>query len=216
MSERRFRRWRRRYEEEGGAGLIDRRLGQASGKRVPSDRAEEVERLYRERDLGFTVKPFHEHLVRDHGFGWGYTGLKLHLQWSGVVPRAPRKGARRRKRERRPLPGIYGIRTARATLRRERAGRPRQQVGQDNWLLRPDAETADPRKPDAAQSSSAHPVACEKNRSALVRRLVSAGDDPARLRIRHLLNGMSDDRLLSLGLTAQALVLLRGAASAPD
>jgi transposase len=102
VSERRFRRWRRRYEEEGGAGLIDRRLGQASGKRVPSDRAEEVERLYRERDLGFTVKPFHEHLVRDHGFGWGYTGLKLHLQWSGVVPRAPRKGARRRKRERRP------------------------------------------------------------------------------------------------------------------
>jgi transposase len=81
VSERTFRRWRRRYEEEGGAGLIDRRLGQASGKRVPSDRAEEVERLYRERDLGFTVKPFHEHLVRDHGFGWGYIGLKLHLQW---------------------------------------------------------------------------------------------------------------------------------------
>ena len=79
-SERRFRRWRRRYEEEGGAGLIDRRLGQASGKRVPSDRAKKWSGLYRERDLGFTVKPFHEHLIKDHGFGWGYTGLKLHLQ----------------------------------------------------------------------------------------------------------------------------------------
>jgi hypothetical protein len=36
--------------EEGEAGLVDRRLGKASGKRVPVDRAEEVERLYRERD----------------------------------------------------------------------------------------------------------------------------------------------------------------------
>jgi len=72
---------------------LDRRLGQASGKRVPVDRAEEVERLYRERYQGFTVKHFHEHLVADHGFGWGYTWLKLHLQWAGVVPKAPRKGA---------------------------------------------------------------------------------------------------------------------------
>jgi transposase len=101
-----FRRWTRRYEEEGEAGLLDRRLGKASGKRVPTDRAEEVERLYRERYQGFTVKHFHEHLVKDHGFGWGYTWLKLHLQWKGVVAKAPRKGAHRRKRERRPLPGM--------------------------------------------------------------------------------------------------------------
>jgi hypothetical protein len=32
--------------------------------------------------------------------------LKLHLQWKGVVGKAPRKGAHRRKRERRPLPGM--------------------------------------------------------------------------------------------------------------
>jgi len=101
-----FRRWTRRYEEEGESGLIDRRLGKTSGKRVPSDRAEEVERLYRERYQGFTVKHFHEHLVKDHGFGWGYTWLKLHLQWKGVVAKAPRKGAHRRKRERRPLSGM--------------------------------------------------------------------------------------------------------------
>ena len=101
-----FRRWTRRYEEEGESGLVDRRLGKASGRRVPSDRAEEVERLYRERYSGFTVKHFPEHLVKDHGFGWGYTWLKLHLQWAGVVAKAPRKGAHRRKRERRPLPGM--------------------------------------------------------------------------------------------------------------
>jgi len=101
-----FRRWTRRYEEEGEAGLVDRRLGKASGKRVPVDRAEEVERLYRERYQGFTLKHFHEHLVKDHGFGWSYTWTKLHLQWSGVVGKAPRRGAHRRKRERRPLPGM--------------------------------------------------------------------------------------------------------------
>ena len=44
--------------------------------------------------------------MKDHGFGWGYTWTKLHLQWAGVVPKAPRKGAHRRKRERRPLPGM--------------------------------------------------------------------------------------------------------------
>ena len=64
VSERTFRRWTRRYEEEGEAGLLDRRLGKASGKRVPVDRAEEVERLYRERYPGFTVKHFHEHLIQ--------------------------------------------------------------------------------------------------------------------------------------------------------
>ena len=40
VSERTFRRWTRRYEEEGEAGLLDRRLGKASGRRVPVDRAE--------------------------------------------------------------------------------------------------------------------------------------------------------------------------------
>ena len=51
VSERTFRRWTRRYEEEGEAGLVDLRLGKASGKRVPTDRAEEVEALYRERAI---------------------------------------------------------------------------------------------------------------------------------------------------------------------
>ena len=73
VSERTFRRWTRRYEEEGEAGLLDRRLGKASGRRVPADRAEEVERLYRERYQGFTVKHFHA-----SGEGpWLWVGLHL-------------------------------------------------------------------------------------------------------------------------------------------
>jgi len=33
IGERTFRRWRQRFEDEGEAGLLDRRLGKASGKR---------------------------------------------------------------------------------------------------------------------------------------------------------------------------------------
>jgi transposase len=106
VSERTFRRWQTRYEEEGEAGLVDRRLGKASGKRVPVDREQEVEALYRQRYAGFRAKHFHEHLVKDHGFAWGYTWTKLFLQSRGLLPKAPRKGAHRRRRERRPLPGM--------------------------------------------------------------------------------------------------------------
>jgi transposase len=106
VSERTFRRWQARYEEEGEAGLLDRRLGKASGKRVPVDRAQEVEALYRQRYAGFRAKHFHEHLVKDHGFAWGYTWTKTFLQSRGLLAKAPRKGAHRRKRERRPLPGM--------------------------------------------------------------------------------------------------------------
>ena len=106
VSERTFRRCRERYDEEGEVGLVDRRVGKASGKRVPLDREQEVEALYRQRYAGFRAKHFHEHLVRDHGFAWGYTWTKLFLQSRGLLMKAPRKGAHRRKRERRPLPGM--------------------------------------------------------------------------------------------------------------
>jgi transposase len=106
VTERTFRRWCHRYEESGEAGLSDRRMGRGSGKRVPVDRGEEVEALYRTRYSGFTAKHFHEHLVRDHNFNWGYTWTKAFLQSKGLLERAKRRGAHRRKRPRRPLPGM--------------------------------------------------------------------------------------------------------------
>lgn len=106
VGERTFRRWRQRFEEDGEAGLLDRRLGQVSGKRVPVDREAEVEALYRSRYFGFTAKHFHEHLVRDHRFTWGYTWTKIFLQSKGLLERAKRRGAHRRKRPRRPMPGM--------------------------------------------------------------------------------------------------------------
>lgn len=106
LSERTFRRWTVRFETEGEDGLLDRRLGRRSGRAVPEVAAAEVEQLYRERYAGFTAKHFHEHLVRDHGFRWGYTWTRTYLQERGLLSRAPRRGAHRRKRPRRPLVGM--------------------------------------------------------------------------------------------------------------
>jgi hypothetical protein len=41
--------------------------------------------LYRTRYSGFTAKHFHEHLVRDHNFNWGYTWTKAFLQSKGLL-----------------------------------------------------------------------------------------------------------------------------------
>jgi transposase len=106
VSERTFRRWTRRFEEEGEAGLVDRRLGKPSPRRVPAAEAERVAELYRTRYRGFTAKHFHERLIGVHGFNWGYTWTKTFLHGQGLLAPAPRRGAHRRKRPRRPLRGM--------------------------------------------------------------------------------------------------------------
>jgi transposase len=106
ISERHFRRLRDRYEADGAEGLIDRRRGRVSGRRVPIDRIEWVLEQFRTRYFDFTVKHFHERLVSEHKFELGYTWTKRVLQTAGLVQRAPRRSAHRKKRPRRPLPGM--------------------------------------------------------------------------------------------------------------
>jgi len=105
-SERQFRRYRDRYEEEGLAGLADKRLGKASAKRVPVDEVAWMLSEYRTHYLGWNVKHFHEHLQKRHGFSWGYTWTKTELHGAGLVERAKRRGAHRRKRPRKPCEGM--------------------------------------------------------------------------------------------------------------
>jgi len=62
--------------------------------------------LYGGMYRGWNVKHFHEYLVRDHGFRWGYTWVKTQLHTAGLVERAKRRGAHRRKRERKPFEGM--------------------------------------------------------------------------------------------------------------
>lgn len=106
MSERSFRRWHTRWLEAGEAGLRDRRIGQASPRRMPEAAQAEVRRLFSEVYRDHTVQHFHEQLVQRHGYRLGYTVTKLVLQAAGLVKPAVRRGAHRKKRPRRPLPGM--------------------------------------------------------------------------------------------------------------
>src|SRR5580693_442651 len=106
MSGRHFRRLCVRYEEDGVAGLRDRRIGKVSPRRAPARELERMQTLYRERYNDFTVKHFHEQLVRRHNYRLSYTVTRLSLQAAGLVAKAKRRGAHRKKRVRRPLPGM--------------------------------------------------------------------------------------------------------------
>ena len=106
-SERQFRRYRHRYEDEGPQGLVDKRLGKASAKRVPVDELAWMLDQYRTVYAGWNVKHFHEQLQkRQGGFRWGYTWTKTQLHTAGLVERAKRRGAHRRKRPRKPCEGM--------------------------------------------------------------------------------------------------------------
>jgi hypothetical protein len=106
MSGRQFRRLRVRYSAEGAEGLRDRRMGRVSNRRAPEAELDRMHRLYREAYADFTAKHFHEELVRRHGYELGYTVTRLSLQSAGLVAKARSRGAHRRKRVRRPLPGM--------------------------------------------------------------------------------------------------------------
>jgi hypothetical protein len=106
MSGRNFRRLCVRYEADGVGGLVDGRIGKVSPRRAPSGELARMAQLYRERYSDFTVKHFHEQLRRRHNYKLGYTVTRLHLQAVGLVAKSAKRGAHRKKRQRRPLPGM--------------------------------------------------------------------------------------------------------------
>jgi len=106
VTERSFRRWSTRYGADGAAGLEDGRLGRASAQAVPVDEALQMLTVYESRYTGWTVKHFHERWHQEHGGTRSHTWAKNKLQAAGQVPRAPRRGAHRKKRPRKPLPGM--------------------------------------------------------------------------------------------------------------
>ena len=106
MSERNFRRYCKRYEAEGADGLFDRRLAKVPQNRVPVDTVSKMLTLFDTQYWDFTPKHFHEKLVSEHNFTQSYNWVRLTLQSRGCIQKAPRRGAHRRKRERRALPGM--------------------------------------------------------------------------------------------------------------
>ena len=106
ISDRSMRRWKARYDEYGYDGLFDRRRGRPSPKRVPMQVAEEVLRLYGEKYMGLNVRHFHEKLEEVHGMDLSYTWVKLALRGAGLVKKGRKRGVHRKRRPRRPLPGM--------------------------------------------------------------------------------------------------------------
>ena len=104
VSPRSMRRWRRRMEDGGRDGLLDRRC-HPSPRRVPGRVVTWLLRQYKERYQGFNLRHFHAVLVREHGFEYSYSFVKEALHGAGLVKRLKLRGRHRLRREPRALFG---------------------------------------------------------------------------------------------------------------
>ncbi len=106
VCDRTMRRMRESYQQFGYTGLMDRRRGKQSAHRVPMETAEQVLRLYREVYFDLNTRHFHEKLRDEHQIELSYTWVQLALQGAGLVAKRRKRGPHRRRRPRRPLPGM--------------------------------------------------------------------------------------------------------------
>ena len=106
VTDRTMRRWKERMEAGGYAGLADRRKGKPSAQRVPVATVEEVLRLYREEYFDLNIRHFHEKLGDKHKIHLSYTWVQKALQGAGLVAKRHKRGPHRRRRPRRPMPGM--------------------------------------------------------------------------------------------------------------
>src|SRR5215469_11190994 len=106
ITDRHLRRIREGYEKFGYSGLLDKRRGQTSAKRVALTVVEKVLALYRDRYFDLNVRHFHEKLRERHQIHLSYSWVQSALQGAGLVARQRQRGAHRKRRPRRPLPGM--------------------------------------------------------------------------------------------------------------
>jgi transposase len=106
VTDRTMRRWRDRLEKHGYVGLADRRKGKPSPKRIPLATMEELLRLYREKYFDLNMRHFHEKLRDEHAIQVSYTSVQNALQGAGLVAKRHKRGPHRRRRPRRPMPGM--------------------------------------------------------------------------------------------------------------
>ncbi len=106
VCDRTMRRMREGYQKFGYDGLRDGRSGKQCSHRVPMETAEEVLRLYREVYFDLNIRHFHEKLRDQHQIQLSYTWVQRALQGAGLVAKRRKRGPHRRRRPRRPLPGM--------------------------------------------------------------------------------------------------------------
>jgi len=106
VTTRTIRRMKRNWKRAGFDGLYDHRHHRPSPKRVPVKQLEKVLELYREKYSDFNVRHFHEKLREEHDIHYSYTWVKKALQTSGLVGLRRKRGPHRRRRARRPIPGM--------------------------------------------------------------------------------------------------------------
>lgn len=104
VTDRTMRRWKQEHEEHGY--VLDRRRGRASEKRVAVEVIEKVLGLYRDQYFDFSVRHFHEKLRSEHDIRLSYTWVKKALQAAGLVAKTRDRRVHRKRRPRRPLPGM--------------------------------------------------------------------------------------------------------------
>lgn len=85
---------------------FDRRRGKPSQRRVPWAMVERVLGLYGDRYHDLNGRHFHEKLRDEHQIALSYTWVKQALQGAGLVARGRKRGVHRKRRPRRPLPGM--------------------------------------------------------------------------------------------------------------
>src|SRR3954447_22678607 len=106
VCDRTMRRMRKQYEEFGYNGLFDQRRRKRTYLRVPMETAERVLALYQETYFDLSMRHFHEKLREEHAIELSYTWVKQALQGAGLVRRRKKRGPHRRRRPRRPFPGM--------------------------------------------------------------------------------------------------------------
>jgi hypothetical protein len=73
---------------------------------VPLATVEEILRLYQEQYGDFNLSHIHEKLREQHRIRLSYPWVKRALQTAGLVKKSRKRAAHRRRRPRRPLPGM--------------------------------------------------------------------------------------------------------------
>lgn len=94
LSIRQIKRLCRRVREQGVAGLISRRRGQPSHRRIACQQRERFMELVGEHYADFGPQLAHEYLCRDHGFAWSVETLRGWMIQAGLWQAKQRRAQR--------------------------------------------------------------------------------------------------------------------------